>query len=695
MFGVALSYLNTPPGRMRPAGLAVRELSFDARTVRFDLDVFMRDREGGIAVDVDYRTDLFDEATIQRLLDHFVRLLAAAADRPEAPISRLPLSGTQERIELEALGTRPVVHPVAPLVHELVADWARRRPDALAVRDAHSTLTYGELDAMANRLAASLRDRGAARDVLVDVLVDRSVEFVVALLAVLKAGAAYLPLDPSYPDARLADMLDDSRAPLVVTTSALAGRLTDPGPVVLRLDRDVDLSASGPGFASVPVEPGDLAYVIYTSGSTGRPKGVLIEHRGLLNLCHWHVRQYAVTPADRGTLVAAQGFDASVWELWPYLAAGACVCVADETTRSDPTLLARWLIDQGATLTFLATPMAEAVLAGELAADLPVRAVLTGGDQLRQRPRPALPYVLVNHYGPTECTVVATASTVADATSAQGPAAIGGPIDNVRLYLLDEHRAPVPRGVSGELYLGGVQLARGYLNRPELTADRFVPDPFGPPGSRLYRTSDLARWRTDGELEFLGRADRQVKIRGHRIEPGEIETRLRAYPPVAEAVVVALGAGTTDRRLVGYVVPIPGREADPDGLRRWLRERLPDYMVPAQFVTLPALPITASGKVDRARLPEPAADGPAREYVAPRDDVERAIAALFAEILGRETIGIHDDFFDLGGHSLRAAELTAGLRRDFGVDLSMRAVFTGPTVADLAVALVETALAAS
>jgi amino acid adenylation domain-containing protein len=448
----------------------------------------------------------------------------------------------------------------------------------------------------------------------------------------------------------------------------------------------------------VTVEPGDLAYVIYTSGSTGRPKGVLIEHRSLLNLCHWYNTYYEITPQDRGTLVAAQGFDASVWELWPYLAAGASVSVADETTRSDPALLARWLIEQQITLTYLPTPLAEAVLTNELVAALPVRAVLTGGDQLRQRPRPGLPFVVFNTYGPTECTVTATAAPVADSATAQGLAAIGGPIDNVAVYLLDEHRALAPRGVSAEMYLGGVQVARGYLDRPELTDERFVKDPFGPPGSRLYRTGDLTRWNTDGQIDFLGRVDRQIKIRGYRIEPGEIETRLREHRTVAETIVVAHVGQTGDRRLVGYLSATPGLLPDPDELRRWLRDRLPDYMVPTQFIVVPEFPMTSSGKIDRARLPSPSdddAESPERNFVAPRDDVERAIASLFGDILGRKRIGIHDSFFDLGGHSLLAAQLTAGLRRDFSIELPMRAVFAGPTVEDLAITLVEAALAAS
>jgi amino acid adenylation domain-containing protein len=686
LFGVAVSYLNTPEVRLRLDGARVREHAFDAGTVRFDLDIFMRERGGGLVIDADYRTDLFDDTTVRLFLDHYLRLLAAAGEAPDRPIEGLDIVGEHERRELAALGRRSVDHPVTPLIPELVTDWARRQPDAPAVRDNRRTFTYRDLDTGASRLAARLSASVAGRDDIVGVLMERCAEYPVALLGVLKAGAAYLPLDPALPDSRLIEMLADSHASAVVTTHDLAHRVAGTAARVVRFGETDE--ACGPGGPDGGPRPDDLAYVIYTSGSTGRPKGVLVEHRSLLNLCHWHIRRYRITPSDRGTMTAAQGFDASVWELWPYLAAGASVCVADEATRTDPARLTRWLIDQRATITFLATPLAEAVLDDELVDQLPVRVVLTGGDRLRQRPRPGLPFTLVNHYGPTEGTVVATAGVVPDSATGSGPVSIGSPIDNVEVHLLDEHGDPVPRGIGGELHLGGAQLARGYLDRPELTAEHFVSTRFG----RLYRTGDLARWRTDGELEFLGRADRQIKVRGFRVEPGEIEARLRAHPEVAEAFVTVHDAG--GRQLVGYLVSTStDGPPDPAALRTWLRGQLPDYMVPTRFVAVPEVPLTANGKVDRARLPEPAAEpAPDSPFVAPRDEVERAIATLFGRILNRDRVGIHDDFFTLGGHSLRAAQLTAGLRRDFDVDLPMRAVFAGPTVAELAVALVETAL---
>jgi amino acid adenylation domain-containing protein len=447
------------------------------------------------------------------------------------------------------------------------------------------------------------------------------------------------------------------------------------------------------------VEPDQLAYVIYTSGSTGMPKGVLVEHRGLLNLCHWTIGQYRVTSADRATMIASLSFDASVWELWPYLVAGASVSIAGEAERSDPERLAAWIMRQKASLAFLPTPLAEALLDDAGVADLPLRALFTGGDVLRRRPDPGLGFDVFNHYGPTECTVVATAGPVADTTSASGPIPLGRPIDNIDVYLLDDNLAPVPRGACGELYLGGVGLARGYLGRPDLTAERFItadgliPDPGGRLGSRLYRTGDLARWRSDGTLEFLGRADRQVKIRGYRIEPGEIEARLREHGTVAEAVVVPYLSSGGEDRLAGYVVAASGAVPNPGDLRRWLRERLPEYLVPAVCVVVDALPMTPSGKIDRARLPVPPA-GPDTDFVAPRDDLEATLAGLVGAVLGRGQVGVRDNFFDIGGHSLLAARLAARIRADFDLDVPVQTVFTCPTVESLAAALVATASAA-
>jgi amino acid adenylation domain-containing protein len=695
LFTVAVSYLGEPRPVLRLPGARVREFVFDPGIVRFDLDLFLcEDQPDGVALDLDYRTDLFDAATAERLLRHYARLLAGAVAEPDAPVGDLALSDPAELGLLARWGSNPVPSRDDVLVPDLIAERARAEPDRIAVEDGPDRLTYGELDRRAELLARRLRAHGAGREVLVGVCLPRSAGLVIALLAVLKAGAAYLPLDPEYPAQRLAFMLADSGAPVVLTNPGIG--LPIGAATVLHTDEIV--SSEEPSrrhHARDQRSLGDLAYAIYTSGSTGLPKGVLVEHRGLRNLCAWHNRYHRVTADDRATLLAAQSFDAAVWELWPYLVAGATVVVVDPAVRTDPGRLIDWMRRARITISFLPTPLAEAVLAEDECALLPLRAMLTGGDTLRRRPRPGLPFVLVNHYGPTECSVVATASPVTaapvtDTPTGQGAAPIGRPIDNIDVYLLDERLRRVPLGVAGELYLGGTGLARGYLHRPGLTCERFVADPSGS-GGRLYRTGDLARWRNDGTLEFLGRADRQVKIRGYRIEPGEVEAHLVAHPGVTEAVVAARPTALGDFQLVGYYT---GSPVDPARLREWLAARLPDPMVPAKLIMLAGLPLTPSGKIDRARLPDP---GAVTEPTAtkPRTDVERRLLGIWAEVFERPPsgLGVEANFFDLGGHSLLATRMVARIGEVFGVTLPMRRLFEAPMVAQLA-GVVEAALAA-
>ncbi|MCU7826087.1 amino acid adenylation domain-containing protein [Kitasatospora sp. DSM 101779] len=711
LVSVALSYLSTPPPRLALGPAEASEFPFDPGAARFDLDLFARELpDGALGLELDHRTDLFDRGTAERLLAGLTALLTAAADDPGSPLSALTAPGDAETAELAALGSSPVPHPTAPLVHELVARHAAADPGRPAVVHGARTVGYGELDAHADRLARRLVRRGVGPGTLVGVCLERSPELVGALLAVLRAGGAYLPLDPEYPADRLAHMLADSGTPLVVTDAHCAGRLPASAAALLLADaedpadpedpaeteapadtEDPAETSAGPGGR--PVAADDLAYAIYTSGSTGRPKGVLVEHRALLNLCHWHNRRHRITPEDRGTMLAAQGFDAAVWELWPYLAAGASVAVVDAAVRTDPAGLTAWLADSGATVAFLPTPLAEAVLAEEGCARLPLRSLLTGGELLRRRPRPGLPFTVVNHYGPTENAVVATEGEVAPEGVGEGPADIGRPIDNVLARVLASDGTPVPRGAVGELYLGGAGLARGYLGAEALTRQRFVPDPQGPPGARLYRTGDLVRWRTDGRLDFLGRADRQVKVRGHRIEPGEIEARLVEHQGIAEAVVVLHSPAGGEAALVGYLT-LPGRGTTaPEGLREWLAERLPEPMLPAGFVVLDALPLTPAGKIDRAALPDPGALRP--PFRAPRPGTEARLAALWAQVFGLPEVGADDDFFALGGHSLLATRLLGRVRRAFAVEVPLHALFRFPTVARLAAGAVDPALAAA
>lgn len=551
-------------------------------------------------------------------------------------------------------------------------------------------LTYRELDVRAERLARALRALGAGPDVVVGLCLKSSPAMVVGALGILKAGAAYLPLDPADPRDRLDFLLSDARPAVVVVAECLAGRLPQGDWHVVALDVEGrERGAESPAPPPVPMSPGnlaDLAYVIYTSGSTGQPKGVELTHGGLLNLVRWHHRAFAVTPADRATQIASVGFDAAVWELWPHLTAGASVHVPDEGVRQDPEALREWLVSERITLSFVPTPLAERLLALEWPSDTALRTILTGADTLHRHPPAGLPFVLVNNYGPTECTVVAT-SGIVPAGGADRLPAIGRPIDNTEVHILDENLRPVLPGAPGELCIGGAGLARGYRNRPDRTALKFVAHPFSAErGARLYRTGDLARRLPDGQIAFLGRIDEQVKIRGHRVEPAEVAAALDRHPAVRESVVIARESAPGDKRLVAYFVPASGSLPACSSLRDFLGERLPGYMVPDTFVVLAALPVNANGKVDRAGLPAPAEAVTLRDdaFVAPRTVAEERVAAIVAQLLGVDRVGILDNFFTLGGHSLLGTQLITRLREAFAVELTLRTLFEAPTVAGLA-----------
>ncbi|HEV2735073.1 MAG TPA: non-ribosomal peptide synthetase, partial [Longimicrobiaceae bacterium] len=545
-------------------------------------------------------------------------------------------------------------------------------------------LTWAELAGRAHRLANHLRRRGVRPEARVAVCMERGAEAVVAQLGILAAGAAYVPLDPAYPPERIAYVVGDAGAPLLLTQARLLGRLAELPVATLALDTawpriEAEESAEAPESG---VGAGNLAYVIYTSGSTGRPKGVLVTHAGLLNLVGWHAREFGDGPGDRMTQLAGPGFDATVWETWPFLAAGSELHVVPEEVRAAPAALRDWLLASGITVAFLPTPLAEAALALEWPADARLRTLHTGGDTLHLRPRPGLPFTLVNDYGPTECTVIAAAGAVEPSDGSERVPGIGRPVDNLAAYVLDAAMQPVPPGVPGELFLSGASLARGYLGRPDLTAEKWLPDPFSEvPGARMYRTADRVRWRADGELEFMERVDRQVKVRGFRIETGEVEAVMAEHPAVREAVVEVRGEAR-ERRLVGYVVAAPDAPLDAAELRRHLGERLPDYMVPSAFVFLEALPVTPNGKTDRAALPEPRRE--ADDHAEPRNEVEDAVAAVWREVLGLERVGVHDNFFELGGHSLLLAQVHERLRETLGMQIPILDLFRFPTVAALA-----------
>ncbi|WP_162908036.1 non-ribosomal peptide synthetase [Allorhizocola rhizosphaerae] len=595
----------------------------------------------------EYNADLYEESTMHHMIGHYLNLLAAAVAAPDTAVADLPLAA-------------PFVEPhrpAAPFVP--VAQQVRATP-----RQAIGSLSYVDLVGRANGLAAELQRRGTAPGDIVGVLLPRGERLVVAELGVLLAGAAFLPLDPGTPAARIALCCADAGVRHVVCDETLSS-LAPPGVTALPGDY-----AGHPS----PVEcgPHDLAYVIYTSGSTGRPKGVMVEHGALSNLVAWHTEAFALTPEDRITMVASPAFDASIGEIWPALAAGASLHAPDDEVRLTPPRLRNWLAQKAITVTDLPTPLTEALLA------LPpvqgrLRLMLTGGDRLTARPSATLGYPLVNTYGPTEATVMATIGTVGP--EGDGLPDIGRAVAGVTAYVLDSRLHQVPVGVPGELYLGGACLARGYLGRPDLTAESFLPDPFGD-GGRIYRTGDRVRRRRDGTLEFLGRTDAQLKVRGFRIEPAEVAAWLIRHPRVAQAHVTA-----RDLQLVAYLVP-SGSRADASELRAHLSAQLPPYMVPSAYVWLDHLPVTPHGKIDAARLPvAPPAPSTA---AAPGSPTEQVIAGIWRDTLGLPSVGVHDNFFDLGGHSLLLGQVHQRIRQELAPELPMVMLFQYPTIAALA-----------
>jgi amino acid adenylation domain-containing protein len=717
--------LNRPPRARQVGALSLAPAETFTGTAKFDLTLVAEETAEGLALAFEAAAARWDGAAASRLLGQLATLLAAAASDPGQPIAALPWLSAAERHQVLAEWGGALTPPASPAaspaalrqpspapaaVHGLVLEWARRAPAALALAGGGEAITYGELARRAGRLAQRLTALGAGPEEVVAIVLERSPAAVVAALAVLQAGAAYLPLDPAHPAERLAGMLADSGARLLIAGEALAAALPGPIPTLVSaalLEEEAAAETTRPGQSHEShsrAERGDaamLAYVIYTSGSTGAPKGVGLTHAGLANLVAWHRRIYRVTPEDRAALIAGPGFDAAVWEVWPYLAAGASLHAPPEEARSSPAEILAWLTEQRITIAFLPTLLAEAVLALSRPAGCALRALLTGGDRLHRRPPPGSGWPLENHYGPTECTVVATHEPVPEATGGPGvdtAPPIGRPIDGLWAAVTAADGEPLPAGTAGELRLGGSGLARGYLRRPELTAERFVPDPLGylrgEPGARAYRTGDRVRWDAGGRLEFLGRVDRQIKVRGYRLEPGEVEAALAAHPEVREAAVAVRQEGAAARLVAWFVA----RRSAPDAaeLRAWLRRKLPEPMVPALFVALPALPLTANGKIDRAALADPAtAPLPAADRavprLAPRTPSEAEVATAWAEALGLDLaeVGAEDDFFTAGGHSLLAPRLTALLRRASGVELPLRTVFERPTVAGLAAALDE------
>ncbi|MFF5547871.1 amino acid adenylation domain-containing protein [Streptomyces olivaceoviridis] len=679
-------------------GTRTEPVEIERGVAKFDLTLTAVESADGLRAVLEYRTDLFERATIERMAGHFATLAASVASAPRARLSELNMltEGERREILVDWNGvTGP--YPDTATIHRLIEDRVAGDPDAVAVTYGDQEWTYADINTRANRLAHHLRASGITADTLVAVCLERSPDLIATLLGILKAGAAFVPLDPDYPADRITYMVEDAGARLVITSTALAHRLPD---TIDRLLVDTQWPA-GPESDPEPLaSPDDLAYVIYTSGSTGRPKGVALEHRGVVNYLHWCDQNYPA--GGRGgigsILYSSVTFDLTITALFLPLIQGQRLVVP--VTGPDQTAFdaAIDLICTDVPVSFLkATPSHLEVLAAHLEARNArhrIATIVAGGENLtpqlvsRLLDASSTQTIISNEYGATEGSVANVMSLTTQPDPHGGTTTLGRAITNTTVYVVDHHNQPAPVGVPGHALLGGICLARHYHNRPELTEQRFTPNPLSPPRSdpRTYHTGDLVKWRPDGTLEFIGRIDNQVKLRGYRIELGEIENALNTHPDIHTTAVTVREDTPGNKQLVAYIVPIPGHEPSAFELRGHLQQQLPDYMVPAAYVTLDQLPLTPNGKVDTKALPAPDHHRPDLDttYTAPRNTTEEAVTAIWSDILGVDTVGIHDNFFELGGHSLLATQVTSRLRQRLGVDVPVRALFTSPTPATLA-----------
>ncbi|MEU5684692.1 non-ribosomal peptide synthetase [Streptomyces venezuelae] len=687
VFQAMLTYFESPLADTETGGVTVSRADVHNGTAKFDLTLFAEHRGDSVACSLEYARDLFDPATARGLADAFRHLLGSALDSPGSDVARLPLltpAGRQRAVEAGLGADRPL--DLDRPVHRYVTEQAALRPDAVAVSRADQSLTYARLDEDSSRLAALLRDRGVDRGTLVGLHAQRTPRQLVAVLAVMKAGAAFLPLDPDHPAERTRQMLDEARPDIVLSDAPLDVG-ADREATLLRLD-ELDLSAV-PADAPLPTtDRDDLIYVIYTSGSTGKPKGIAMRHGAITNLLAWQTKAFPFAPDDRVLQFSPLHFDICMMEMFGTWAAGGTVVLVDAETRRDAMRLLPYVRETGITRLFLPyvalQQLAEVARARDGRWPTELREVFSAGEQLQvtEELRDFFRHtgaVLHNQYGPSEAHVITSYTLSGTPDTWEHLPPVGTAVDNVRIRVLDPHGAPVPQGVPGEVHVAGPCLARGYLHRPDLTDQAFVPDPCTA-GERMYRTGDLARWRADGTLEHLGRVDHQVKVRGFRVEPGEVTAVLLGHPALREAVVEARGSGA-DRALMAWVVA-DGAAPSAAELRRHCLDRLPEYMVPTVFVPLDALPLTVAGKVARSLLPEPErAPVTGRE---PGTALEKSVAAVFADVLGVERVGCDDDFFQSGGHSLAATRAALRLSEEHGVDVTARTVFARPTVAALA-----------
>jgi amino acid adenylation domain-containing protein len=703
LFQVKFVWQNAPTGRLELPGITMSALTAEERApyvgAKFDLGLSLRETDGGIIGEIEYSTALFDHSTVTRYAGYLRRLLSEMVADDQARIVWLPLLSAAEKQALTREANPAVAaYPSESCIQELFEAQVARTPDAIAVVFEGDQLTYTELNCRANQQAHYLRGLGVGPDARVGLCLERGLAMVISILGVLKAGGSYVPLDPSYPAERLRFMLSDSAPIALLTTQTLRERLgelfSELSLPIIDISSEAWSSESVANLNRMSLTSQHLAYVMYTSGSSGTPKGAMATHRGVVNLVHWYTNEFGIAPADGVLVVTSFSFDLTQRNLFGPLFVGGRVHLASEPFEPQ-TILAQ-IAAEGIRVMNLTVTAFHALLDAELSGFAPVlsglRLVILGGEPPQpqkllhlQQPTPEL----VNAYGPTECSgVVLCHRMPLDRSCYLGRSVpLGYPIANSRIYVMNDHQDLVPPGAVGEIYIGGVPVGRGYLRRPALTAERFVPDPFiGDPGARVYRTGDLGRRLSNGAIEFLGRIDFQVKVRGYRIEPQEVEAGLLAHPGVQECVVVAREHIPGDTRLVAYFVTgsfgiglLRGDGLHAETLRRHLAARLPEYMLPAAYVRLSALPMTPNRKVDRRALPTPlSGDYARRGYDAPVGAIEKVISEIWARTLGLDRVGRFDHFFDIGGHSLSAIQVVARVKARFGVDVLVRSVFSMP-----------------
>ena len=684
LFQVMFQLRNVPNPVVEVQGLRIDDFEFDSGIAILDLALDVVDKPEGLSCLFNYNTDLFDASTIKRMAGHFQTLLEAIVENPQQRVAELPLLTAAERHQLlvEWNDTR-AEYPQDACIHQLFEEQVEKSPQAVAVVFEDQQLTYRELNARANQLAHYLQALGVGPEVLVGICVERSLEMIVGLLGILKAGGAYVPLDPAYPKERLTFMLSDTQVPILLTQQQLVQKLPEHRASLVCLDTDGQaISQESKENPNSSVTSKNLAYAIYTSGSTGKPKGVLVAHQGLCNLATAQICTFNVQPNSRVLQFASLSFDAFIGETVMAVGAGASLYLGTLDSLLPGSVLMQFLREQNITHVLL-PPSALAVLPSE---ELPaLQTIIVAGEACSPNlvAQWSKDRSFFNAYGPTEATVYAT---VAACSGQNIIVPIGKPIANTQVYILDSHLQPVAIGVPGELYISGVGLARGYLNRPDLTQNKFIPNTFSnEPEARLYKTGDLARYLPDGNIEFLGRIDQQVKIRGFRIELGEIEAVLSQNPAVLQTVAIAREDVPGDKRLVAYVVPNPEQAPTSSELRRFLKQKLPDYMVPSTFVMLETLPLTPNGKVDRRALPAPdQVRQPEETFVAPQDELELQLKKIWEKVLGIRSISVKDDFFDLGGNSLLAVRVFSNIEKIFGKNLTLSTLLLAPTVEQLA-----------